>query len=286
MTAIVDDIGVLRPIKALPMPDIKPAMEMAERPTFEWVNPADLLVEERYQRNLAEKSLRLIRRIVSEWDWSRMKPPICARDAAGRLFVVDGQHTAIAAASHPGVTEIPVIVINVATVQGRAAAFIGHNRDRIAMTPMQIYFASLAAADPVAVAMADACSRASVSIRKSPPANGIYREGETVAVKAIEAIVSRKGAPGGARVLKVLRDAGRAPITAQEIKAVSALLFEAEWKDMVDAVGLATVIRSKSSENWAGIAESQVRRGKTMSLWRAIAIAWFRALPKKRKAGE
>jgi hypothetical protein len=83
--------------------------------------------------------VKLIRKIVQTWDWSRMKPPICARDESGRLFVVDGQHTSIAAARHPGIKKIPVMIVNVDTVEGRASAFIGHNRDRVAMTSMQLH---------------------------------------------------------------------------------------------------------------------------------------------------
>jgi hypothetical protein len=42
---------------------------------------------------------------VANWDWRRFKPPVVARTATG-LEVIDGQHTAIAAASHPDVLQI------------------------------------------------------------------------------------------------------------------------------------------------------------------------------------
>ncbi|HBJ84598.1 MAG TPA: hypothetical protein DDZ88_12150 [Verrucomicrobiales bacterium] len=274
----------LKPIRPLSIQGLKPATDVGAGPTFAWVKPTDLIIEDSYQRNISEKSITLIRKIVQGWEWARMKPPICARDASGCLFVVDGQHTAIAAASHPAIETIPVMIIEMATVEDRASAFIGHNRDRVAMTAMQIHYASLAAGDPVAVAMDEACRRAGVTIRKTPPANGIYKPGETVAVKAVEAVVTKKGAAGGARVLKVLVDAGRAPLSANEIKAVTALLYEPEWKDQVNEFDLATVIRSKQPDAWAGWAEANVRKGMPMALWRAIAIAWFKAVPKKRGA--
>lgn len=274
----------LRQVKALPMAGIEPAGIQTSKPRFEWVRPTDLFIEERYQRNIAEKSITLIRRIVQGWDWSRMKPPICARSEDGKLFVVDGQHTAIAAASHPGIEKIPVMIVDGVTVEDRASSFLGHNRDRVAITPMQMHYAALAAGDEIALAMAEACKKAGVVIRKSPPPNGTFKDGETVAVGGIRHIVTKKGAVGGARVLKILNDANRAPISAQEIKAVAALLWDADWKDQIDDFDLATIIRSKQPEAWAGFAESKVRKGMKMPLWRAIAIAWFTAAPKRRKS--
>ena len=254
----------LRKIKALPINGIDIAPVKAVKPVCQWVKPADLFVEERYQRNIAENSITLIRKIIRNWDWGRMKPPICARDAEGNLFVVDGQHTAIAAASHPEIDKIPVMVLDLAGVANRASAFIGHNRDRLAMTPMQLYYAALAAGDEVAVAMAEACKRAGVSIRKSAPPNGIYQDGDTLAVGAIRDVVSKKGAPGGARVLKILKDVGRKPITAQEIKAVGGVLWNYNWLELVNEFDLATLIRSKAPDAWESLAETQVRKGMKM----------------------
>ncbi len=65
------------------------------------VKPSTLLVDERYQRGLSERSIKLIRKIVSEWDWRAFKPPVVVDVGAG-LEVIDGQHTAIGAATHGG----------------------------------------------------------------------------------------------------------------------------------------------------------------------------------------
>lgn len=275
----------LRSISALPIVGLTPASIGAERPTFEWVDPSKLFIEDRYQRNIAEKSIRLIRKIVETWDWSRMKPPICARDAEGRLFVVDGQHTATAAASHPAIEKIPVMILDLATVENRASAFIGHNRDRVAMTPMQLHHAALAAGDELAVAVGEACVKAGIIIRKTPPSNGEFKLGETVAVAAIMKVVEQKGVAGGARVLGILREADRAPISALEIKATYQLLYDKDWAGQFEDFDLVTIIRSKQPEQWRAVAEMKVRKGMKMPEWRAVAIAWFTAVPKKRRAG-
>lgn len=65
-------------------------------PISEWVDPATLLVNATYQRDLSERSIQLIRKIIGGWDWTRFKPPVCSLGDRG-IEVIDGQHTAIAA---------------------------------------------------------------------------------------------------------------------------------------------------------------------------------------------
>jgi hypothetical protein len=133
---------------------IKAAAQLAGKirnkpPILLWVRPIELYVDETYQRNLSKKSIRLITKIVQEWDWTHMKPPIAVKDAAtGRLFLLDGQHTAIAAASHPDVEQIPVMIVEAESeLSSRARAFIGHNRDRINVTPLQLHHSGVVAED-------------------------------------------------------------------------------------------------------------------------------------------
>src|SRR5262245_49208195 len=110
----------LRKIAPIPVPNLVPATIGEVGPTFEWASPGDLWVEETYQRNLSERSISLIRKIVANWSWAGIKPPICARDEDGRLVVVDGQHTAIAAASHGGIPSIPIMIVPAGDAKGRA----------------------------------------------------------------------------------------------------------------------------------------------------------------------
>ena len=87
----------LRKIGRINLPNLEPNAVSGAVPECVMVDPSALYVEEQYQRNLADKSIKLIRRMVRTWNWAHMKPPICVR-SGDKLFVVDGQHTAIAAA--------------------------------------------------------------------------------------------------------------------------------------------------------------------------------------------
>jgi hypothetical protein len=261
------------------MRGVTPAVIATALPTFDWIEPAKLFVEQDYQRALGENSIAMIRRIVAKWNWAHIKPAICVREGK-QLFVIDGQHTAIAAASHGGVAKIPVMIVDAKTIGDRAKAFISQNRDRLALTPMHMHFAALAAGDEVAIAVDQACRKAGVTILKfgRGPA-GVYRTGETFAVGIITRIVRTSGVNAGARVLKVLIEAKRAPLAAHEIGAVAILLLDAQYKSRVDAFDLATAIRSRTIDEWKATAATLKSKGTPARI--ALATALLRSLLKE-----
>src|SRR5206468_3742977 len=110
------DIAGLRSIRALPAESLRgitAAAGIGEPPVFELVDPRDLFVEDSYQRDVGANGIKLVRKIYAGFDWSRFKPPVCVRipEWDGVLVCIDGQHTAIAAASHPEVLKIPVMIV-------------------------------------------------------------------------------------------------------------------------------------------------------------------------------
>jgi hypothetical protein len=225
--------------------------------------------------------MSLIFRIVEEWDWCRMKPPICTKDADGNILIVDGQHTAIVAASHPDIKQIPVMLIQTDQVSDRAKSFVGHNRDRVAMTPLQIHVAALAAGDDVAAAIDESCKRVGVTVLRMPPQNGRFKEKQTMSIGALTSVVNKKGSNGLARILKILVDAERVPIRAEEIKAVFSHLYDPDYKGTIKDAELADLIRSKAFISWRVQATSQVTKGLKMPMAKALAILWLRLLPKR-----
>jgi hypothetical protein len=46
----------------------------------------------------------------------------------------------IAAATHPEIGKIPAMVVAADSIELRAKAFIGHNRNRLQLTPGQLYY--------------------------------------------------------------------------------------------------------------------------------------------------
>lgn len=263
----------LRPIRPIGLSGLEPAMAVVATPVFEWADPSTLLVDEAYQRNLSERSIKLIRKIIENWDWRRFKPPVCARTSRG-LEVIDGQHTSVAAASHPAIDQIPIMVVEAADLADRASAFMGHNRDRLNITKMQLHYAAAAAGDEDAQTIDQVCARAGVRMLKCTPANGVFKPGDTIAVAAIGQLISKRMPVRARQVLEILVQAGCAPVSAGQIKAVDLLLHDPEYAgEMVadDLVSVIVKLGSMADRDAAVFAATH-----KVPQWKALAITYFR----------
>ena len=267
---------MLRAIKPIPLVGLRVRDIPSSPPTFGWAGPKTLLVEPEYQRDLSKRSITLIRHIAANFDWLHIKPPVCAHGAGGKLCVVDGQHTAIAAASR-GVPKIPVMVIEAPEMKRRAKAFVAHNTDRLAITPMQLFHSRVAAADPGALAVMRVAQGSGVTICRSQPATGYWTVGETVAIAGIESLIRARGEEKAVKVLKTLVAAKRGPVATHEIRAAEALIFNSSYGWQHSVFDLVTVIRSKSIDAWRGQVLGRMKEGEKMPVWKAVAKAWVRA---------
>lgn len=237
----------MRPISALKLPDLAPSVITSDPPEVRTAAPTDLYVDERYQRSLSERSMKLIRKIVTEWSWTAYKPPV-AVEVDGRLEVIDGQHTAIAAATHGGIDSLPILVVKAESQASRASAFVRHNRDRIQVTATQLHVAMVAAGDEDALTVEQVCERAGIKVLRHPPALARFEPGETLAISTIKMLVTRRYAAGARKVLDVCRASGAAPVPAHMIKAVEHLLFSKEYQEDIDAERIGLVISARGAE--------------------------------------
>ena len=221
-----------------------------------------------------------IRKIAENFDWLHIKPPVCARGSTGKLCVVDGQHTAIAAASR-GVAKIPVMIVEAPELRHRAQAFVAHNTDRLNVTPLQLFASRVAAGDKQALAAQRVAKAAGVTPCRFQRANRLWQVGDTMAVNGLERLVSRYGEDRAAKVLKTLVAAKRAPVAVHEILAVAALLFDPSFGWQHSTFDLVTTIRSKSIDIWRRQVLGQIKDGSRMALWKGVAHAWVRAADRK-----
>jgi hypothetical protein len=276
---VSEGLRSIRPLAAESLRGVEPAAVSKKLPKFEMVDPRTLYVEEKYQRGIAGNGIKLIRKIYGGFNWARFKPPVCVRlpESGNVLVCIDGQHTATAAASHPAIEKIPVMIVGAEDVAARAAAFVGHNRDRLGLTPPMIYYAELAAGEAMAVVIDRACKVAgahvlptSVNLRNEQPV------GATIAIGTMRAIAKRQGEAMLVRVLRLLVGAKRGPIKADEIAAVSMILFAAGDKRGIDKRLQATV-ESKTTEQWAALgAVKASHSGEPLAS--AVAALWCEAM--------
>ncbi|KAA0689471.1 hypothetical protein DTW90_31795 [Neorhizobium sp. P12A] len=249
------------------------------------VKPTDLYVDPAYQRNIGEKGLRQIRRIIGGFDWTKYKPPICAyaeSDGHTILKVLDGQHTAIAAASKPHVPLIPVMIVEAEDTVAQAKAFIGQSTERVGVTTLQLHQAALAAADEDAQTLELVCSRANIKVLKTTNSYTGGGNRQTIAVNQIKGMIERHGAKLAREILEVLANAERGPLTAPQIKAVELLLTAPEYADLItpDDLTIAIVDLLFTAEDEAKIFAASHKT----TFWRALAVTWFRKCKKRRNS--
>lgn len=260
--------------KLLVVPD--PGPIKGKRPVFSTVHPSLLYVDETYQRHLTKRSLTLINKLIKRWDWSSFSPPTVVRTDTG-LHVIDGQHTAIAAISHPEIEDIPIMLVEAPEMEDRATAFVQKNLNRVVVTGFQLHVAALAAGDEGAQTVVQVCERAKVRLRSSFGA-GAPKPGDTLALSAIRGVVNRRGALGARKVLDVLVEALLAPIPSDLIKAVDLLLHAPEYQKLnLDPRDLATVLRGKAVQI-EGDARVYRSRNPGIPIYRAAALIILKRL--------
>lgn len=256
---------ILRPVAALPLPDIS-AIDLGPRPEIRWVAPTSLLVDETYQRNLSKSSMELLRKAVREFAWAKMKIPNVV-EVRGKLHMIDGQHTAIAAATVRA-AEIPVFIVIAAEIADRANAFVGLNTDRVTVSKFNLHRAQVAAGDPHSIGVDEVCRRSGVRLRAAINQSSLVAEGDTVAVGVIRSAVKKHGVDRAAKGLAILVKAKRAPISAAEILAIMAVLESPD----IDIVQLTRIIRIEGD---AGLISAQTQAKVTRApVWRALIDRW------------
>jgi len=191
--------------------NLEPSENIGARPTFAWIPKEWVLVSEEYQRSTdTDRSRALIRRIVEEFDWSKFSPVTVAElhdgPCAGYWIAIDGQHRCLAALAHPLVTEIPAWIVAADRVSEQAKAFVSINRDRTAITTVQLFRAQLAAGDPDAAQVAKVCAAAGVSIAYHT-SKGDVPPRHTVAVAAVRRMIVQHGEGPVTKALSILADA-------------------------------------------------------------------------------
>lgn len=173
---------------------------MGEKPDLAWVPVEACYVDGNYQRPIRGG---LIKRILSGFSWAKFGALVLARQDDGRFAVVEGQHR-WHAAKLAGLPEVPAVVLPQSGMEFEAAAFIGINRDRQAVTAVEQYWAGLTAGDAGARRVADVLARAGCDVVPEP---GSAKPGLTSAVGAVTRSCDRYGEAATKTALVIIRAA-------------------------------------------------------------------------------
>lgn len=191
----------LRPIETASYAAIEAQGEPGPAPRLQWIKIAELVVDDTYQRPLAQSGARYgvanassrktVRAIAEGFCWSKFSPVIVAPIEGGRYAIIDGQHRTTAAALR-GLGEVPCQIV-VADLAEQAAAFASINGNVTRVHTLALHAAAVAAGEPDAVAVDRAAKDAGVRIMRSPTAQQDLKPGDTMAVGTLAAAVRLHG---------------------------------------------------------------------------------------------
>jgi hypothetical protein len=246
-------------------------------PDLDWIDPELLDVDEAYQRRADQAR---IDKMVEWFDWRSFGALVVAPRDDGRYSVVDGQHRALAAKAHPLIELVPCVIIKATGAPAEAAAFIGLNKDRKAISALDGFWASIAAGEHDAERIKEMAERAGLKVLRYPASRGEYEPAETVATSAIAALMAKHGDRKTIAILEQLAKGRLAPVTSQHIKAAELLLTDAEFED-IDPETLWVAIDGSRATIDADAREFAATH--RVPVWKAVASTWFRKARKRRR---
>ncbi len=200
-------------------------------PMLQWIKIDDLVVDDRYQRDLKSGNWAAIQRIAASFKWSRFSSVFVAPIEGGKFAIIDGQHRTHAAALC-GFTEVPCQVVQM-TLQEQAASFAAVNGLVTKVTIWQIYKAALAAEEEWAVKCHKVCADAGCSLMTGNNASDSKGAGEIYAIGLIRSYVEKKKSNVLTFMLKSLRASqggGDAAVWSNEVlRPMMAAVVDRPW---------------------------------------------------------
>ncbi|MEL6061874.1 MULTISPECIES: ParB/RepB/Spo0J family partition protein [unclassified Methylobacterium] len=224
----------MRPIDTAGFTKPNDRAEPGAAPMLQWIPIGDLVVDDRYQRPIRGEGERNVRKIAASFKWSRFAPVVVAPVEGGRFAIIDGQHRTTAAAI-VGIERVPCQVV-VAAPGEQADAFKAINGSTTKMNRQAIHRAALAAGDPEAVAIDDACHRAGVEILTYPVPTKAQKPLQTMAVATLAEALRTYGRDTLITALQCVSETsnGEEPglLTGPVIKALCDVLHHRkDWRD-------------------------------------------------------
>lgn len=280
VTATMTPVSNLRRIKAINRKGITPA-KLGTPPEMKVIKVHKLRVNDDYQRQMSDRGMRLIRSIIETWDWTKYHPPIVVQITPDTGLdddtyeVLDGQHTSTAAASHGGIHQLMCLVVEAGTLIEKAEAFVGLNKNKVQISSIQTFWASVTAKHEDALEVVRGAQLAGAQVIKRPPPYGDFEVGECSCPTTLLNLAKRGGYIYVRRVLEAGVRSGLAPIGKDWITAFDHLFLrkgnlkiQGDYNDILTRVS--QFIRSKETHEHLDEAD-RLRRVDGESRGKALA---------------
>ncbi|WP_288413812.1 DUF6551 family protein [uncultured Novosphingobium sp.] len=254
-------------------------------PTLQFVPPAELQVDPSYQRSVASgESQALIRRIARAWNWGLCQPLVVSRrlvEDSEELFVIDGQHRLEAAKLRGDIAQLPCVIAAYRTAADEAADFVQINKQRRALSKLEVFRAAVASGEPDALAILSAIEAAGLSLATHTN-YASWKPGQLGAITGLEAAWKRYGDPANRAALDILAKAmpGQVLQYAGTIyPGIAAWCADQIGKGHLDSKSgkMVTILSGKSQAQWrADVLRIQIDSGFALSSAsvRVVQAAW------------
>lgn len=268
--------GGVRPVEAIDLLDLTPGEVSKIPPQPITVKPEDLWIDGSYQRDLGRASISLILNIVRNWDWRKFKPPVVTKDGKDRYVVIDGQHTAIAAASHPGIDRIPAMFVPMEDVRDQAAAFVSHNVNRINVIAMDKFQARVVAGDENAIIIRDICARHNIVLVRATPAFSAQglEPNQTTSIATLEKLLKKYGQARFNQIIETASKCSFAPIRADHFTALAILLYESSPGDVKISTEMLVDVITSISDSDALMSAKRIAQNTHSTRANGLAMFW------------
>jgi len=225
-------------------------LHVGDRPTLEWVPIDQIVVDSNYQREIKP---RLVEKILQKFSWAKFGAVVLSRQEDGRFTIVEGQHRWKAASLHPKIDAVPAVIVKHADIADEADSFLAINRDRMAVTSVEQYWAGLTAGDDTAIAISQVLHSAGCDV---VPAQGHYRPNLTNSISAIDRCLKRYGHGATRRALLVIRAAW--PDDAKSLRGtlITALARIIRANDQISEPDMVAALRRESFAKLTAHAEA------------------------------
>lgn len=174
-----------------------------------------------------KKSKALIEHMAANLDHIKLGAPICVMTDDGSIETVDGAHRIEAVRLRDDIKMILILLFESRSDADRAASFVGVNKDRKSIHPLELFKARVLSGEPLAISISQLCRECGVSIPHSPVSARDAKPNQCQSIGTLEELQSLFGAPILKQSLSCLRRAFPAKpgqLRAPAIKAISYIL--------------------------------------------------------------
>lgn len=213
------------------------------KPHLLWLPVDRLSVDHSYQRTLeSRRSQRVIESIAANFQWVAFQAILATPTPDGGWLIIDGQHR-VEGARRSGVTEVPAVVVDAATVEAQADAFVRANTERVSMNAFALHRARVKAGEPKSAAAEELCRKAGVTIPAYPIPSASLKPGQTMALGTIVRMAKMTPAELPVMALTTVAEANRdrsGALRASVIQAVVNILaaqMEPDRESKARAIG-------------------------------------------------